>query len=142
MQKHRTLDIQERLRRAGLRATRQRIEVLHALMSAKSPLSVETLTRSSSANYDVATAYRILDAFTDAGLAKKVELAQGRSFYELEGDHHHHAICTTCGTISDIHACLPKGLDEEVRKAARFSSIEEHTLDFFGTCASCAKKYV
>lgn len=133
--------IEEQLNRVGLRATRQRIAVLGTIMHATTPLSVEKMLQASSLQYDIATAYRILDALVAVGLVKKIELAQGRAFYERVGEHHHHAICTSCGTIRDIHACLPRGIDERIRVAAQFTSIEEHALDFFGTCTACAKTY-
>lgn len=134
--------LMDQLRGAGLRATTQRIALLHALASSKGPLSVEALTKASKGAYDLATAYRTLDALVIAGLAKRIELSQGRALFEVATDHHHHAVCTTCGKIKDIDACLPQGIDARVQKASGFAHINEHSLEFFGTCAPCAKKQI
>ncbi len=129
---------EEVLKSVGLRATKQRIAVLTILERQKGPVSVEELTRASKLAFDLATAYRTLDTFVEVGLARKMELAQGRALYERAGEHHHHAVCVECGTIADIEACLPPGIDKEVRRASGFSSITNHALEFFGVCAKCA----
>lgn len=128
------------LRRAGLRATSQRIALLQNLARAEGPVSVERLTRSAGGAYDIATAYRILDALTISKLVHRIELAQGKALYEIAGDHHHHAVCMSCGRIEDIHACLPEGIDKRVQQASGFARIEHHTLEFFGVCKPCSKK--
>ncbi len=134
--------VQAGLRDAGLRATTQRVALLHTLLSSSGPVSVEALTKSSKGAYDLATAYRTLDALVLAGLAKRIELSQGRALFEASSEHHHHAVCTTCGKIVDIDACLPQGIDARVQKASGFAAISDHSLEFFGTCAGCAKKKV
>ncbi len=131
---------EEQLRRAGFRATRQRIALLGVLEGTASPLAVEDIVRASRAAFDTATAYRMLESFREAGLVKRIDLAQGRALYESSGRHHHHALCTECGKIVDVEACLPKSLDEQVRKAAGFAQIRDHALEFFGLCTRCAKR--
>ncbi len=128
------------LKEAGLRATTQRVALLSALLHSSSPLSVEALVLAGKGAFDTATAYRMLDAFLEAGLARRIELAQGRALYERTGSHHHHAVCTVCGSIKDVEACLPKSLDERVRTSAGFARIDDHALEFFGVCTVCAKK--
>ncbi len=123
----------------GLRATSQRISLLDVLIHAPSPLSVEALTHAARGALDLATAYRTLDALVRAGLAKRIELSQGKALFEVAGAHHHHAVCTICGRIKDIHACLPAGLNTRVRRTSGFASIDDHQLEFFGVCTSCAK---
>lgn len=127
------------LRQKGLRATRQRLAVLTALMEVGEPVAVEVLTRSRRNHFDLATAYRTLDSFVNVGIAKRIELAQGRALYEIATEHHHHAVCTTCGRIEDIDACLPRGINNRVCNTSGFASIEDHALEFFGTCMPCAK---
>lgn len=128
------------LKGAGLRATRQRLTLLAALETASRPHSVEELVRACGNTFDTATAYRMLDAFRDAGLARRIELAQGRALFERAGVHHHHAVCMSCGRIEDVEACVPGDLDRNVKRASGFASIDDHALEFFGTCASCARK--
>ena len=128
------------LRRAGLRATSQRVALLQNLARAEGPVSVERLTKSAGGAYDIATSYRILDALTISKLVHRIELAQGKALYEIAGDHHHHAVCTFCGLIKDVHACLPEGIDARVQQTSGFARIEHHALEFFGVCKPCSKK--
>lgn len=128
------------LRTAKLRATRQRIALLTLLRKSSSPIAVEELVQKGKGEFDVATAYRMLEAFTAAGLARRMVLAGNRALYEAVGAHHHHATCRSCGKIVDVEACLPRTLDERVREAAGFARIDDHALEFFGICKSCASK--
>lgn len=136
----RSVDIEALLRDAGLRATRQRIALLASLRKVDVPRAVEDIVSVSKGAFDTATAYRVLEAFREAGLVRRIELAQGRALYEAAGAHHHHAVCTVCGKIVDVEACLPKSLDEQVRKAAGFARIDDHALEFFGVCSKCLKR--
>ncbi len=129
-----TKDLQE----VGLRATRQRIALLELLKSERNPVDVETLTEKGGGQFDTATAYRILEAFREHGLAHRIDLSKGRALYEVAGVHHHHAVCQSCGNIQNVDACVPAALDERVRKATGFKLIERHTLEFFGLCKKCA----
>ncbi len=131
--------LEAQLKSAGLRATRQRMSLLKILEDARGPVAVEEITRTGRGSFDLATAYRTFDAFVLAGIARRIELAQGRALYELAADHHHHAVCTTCGRIADIDACLPRGIDARVRAASGFAAITDHSLEFFGTCAPCSR---
>ncbi|MDB5264927.1 MAG: perR [Parcubacteria group bacterium] len=132
-------DIVPLLREAGLRATEQRIALLKALVASTNPLSVEDLVKAGKRTFDTATAYRMLMAFSGKGLVKRIDLGQGRALFEFAGSHHHHAVCVKCHAIRDVAACLPSSLDERVRKAAGFSRIDDHALEFFGVCMRCAK---
>lgn len=128
------------LARAGLRATTQRIALLHALYRAQQPQSVEQLVRASRGALDLATAYRTLDTFVSGGLVRSVELSAGKALYEIAGHHHHHIVCTSCNRIADVNICLPEALTQKVRTTSGFARIAEHTLEFFGLCTTCARK--
>lgn len=130
--------LEEILRTASLRATRQRLALLRALVRAKNPQSVEEITTSARGAFDTATAYRILDVFVTAGIARRIELAQGRALYEVAGEHHHHIVCTTCGRIEDIQVCLPETAYRDILKQTTFATIDTHALEYFGVCARCA----
>lgn len=128
------------LKKAGLRMTPQRLALLSHLRAANSPISVEELVRKGKGAYDTATGYRILDALILAKLVRKISIASDRALFEATGTHHHHAVCTSCGIIVDVEACLPKSLDDRVRVSAGFERIDDHALEFFGLCKRCAKK--
>lgn len=130
---------QEMLRALHLRATPQRLAVITALARRARPSSVEELVRASKNSFDVATAYRTLDVLAAARVVRKLRINDDRALYELAHDHHHHAVCTSCGTISDISMCIPDDLPKKVKRVSGFSRIDSHTLEFFGLCATCEK---
>lgn len=129
----------EMLRALRLRATPQRLAVVTALMRRSRPSSVEELVRASKNAFDVATAYRTLDVLAAGRVVRKLRINDERALYELADDHHHHAVCTSCGGISDISMCVPDDLPKKVKRVSGFSRIDSHTLEFFGLCASCEK---
>ncbi len=129
------------IKAAGFRATRPRIAFLSALARATEPLSIadvgSTLKKE---KIDTVTLYRIAESFEHAGLIARIDLRQGKVLYEfIGGEHHHHIICTDCGTIEDVETCLPDKLTAAVvEKSRTFTSINSHALEFFGTCKECS----
>ncbi|MBU2158727.1 transcriptional repressor [Patescibacteria group bacterium] len=134
MNDHVSVDL---LKAAGLRATKQRILLLRALIAEQHPFSVEDIRAHTKNALDTATIYRTLEIFKEKNLVRQVELAQGRALYEYAGNHHHHIVCTSCGTIRDLDICLPKTLHRSVREVSGFSRVNEHALEFFGVCNKC-----
>ena len=128
-----------KLQSQNIRPTPARIAVISCLEKAKHPLSVsqicDSLTR---ANYqfDQATIYRALEILANNSLVKQVDFQEGMLRYELEGDHHHHLVCKTCGNITPIYdQCL--SLDEKTISNKYKFQISNHNLEFFGTCLAC-----
>lgn len=129
------------LRAKGLRATPARVALLSALMRARGPLSADDL-HAKVPSADLVTVYRALQNFTAAGLVREVRFKDATARYEFaHGAHHHHLVCTGCGMIDELPECDVAALEQEVlAKSKRFAAIEEHALEFFGTCAVCAKR--
>ena len=132
------IKIPELLRASGLRVTKQREAILALLVASSKPLAVETITSKAESRLDLATAYRALQEFERLNLVRRVLLPGGRALYEMVGEHHHHVTCRNCGAIEDVEVCLPPHINRSLsRKARSFARIEEHALEFFGTCRSC-----
>jgi Fur family transcriptional regulator, stress-responsive regulator len=82
--------------------------------------------------------YGVLDACTQAGLLRRIELAGHPARYERRaGDHHHHLVCRQCGRAEDVgevtgdQACLAP-LSDKVFTA------DEVEVVFWGICPRCA----
>lgn len=89
------------LRDAGFRATYGRVALLEMLARAQGPMSVETIARGVKGKLDLVNAYRALEALTDAGLVRRVDLGHAHTHYELaRGRSHAHApvagLCRVC----------------------------------------------
>ena len=89
---------------------------------------------------DKVTIYRILNGLVETGLAHIIDFRHGHTYYEIATrEHHHHIICEVCKSVSHID-CNITDLQKEAKKKAKFSTIRQHSLEFFGTCNSCYRK--
>ena len=127
------------LRGAGLKVTPARLELLRVLSKNERPLTVTDIA-SKLSNINQITIYRALVAMGEAQIVRKVDVQHAYTHYELVATkkHHHHAICSSCGRIEDVEACLPASLEKEVlRHLKEFSSLTGHSLEFIGRCKKC-----
>lgn len=130
--------VREVLRAAGLRATRQRVALLEVLIANNVPNSVEDLVHQSKDQMDLATAYRGVQEFERAGIARSMVRKGGSTLYEVADTHHHHVVCRACGLIEDVDVCLPKSLNMKLlATATKFVRIDDHAIEFFGLCRAC-----
>lgn len=129
------------LKQADLKQTNARLSVLSFLDFVESPVSAEEIYDHILHEHheaDRATIYRILDAFVKKGIATKLEFGEGKYRYELVGDDHHHLICKSCGSVSDIMDCNVAGLEKDIQEKKGFT-IQRHSLEFYGLCHSCQR---
>jgi Fur family ferric uptake transcriptional regulator len=126
------------LRSQGLKVTVPRLKVLdlfHA--SPERHLSAEDVYRKlleHDADIGLATVYRVLTQFEQAGLLVRHHFEGGKAVYELnEGGHHDHLVCLQCGRVEEF-------LDSEIEKRqARIArdrgfSIRDHQLHLYADC--------
>lgn len=133
---------EEDIRHAGLSATRQRVALLRVLRTLKGPAGVEVLAKKLARQMNATTVYRALDQLVGAGLVRRIELGDNYARYEATSvTHHHHLVCRSCRKIEDVTICVPAGLTGRVLASATgFTSVEDHSLEFFGICTSCSRK--
>ena len=132
-------DCRQELRLVDLKVTPARIAVLKLLEETDQPLDVAAIIDSleeQGIKADQATAFRIMNIFTDKGLTKQLQLNESKFRYEKTGDEHHHLVCERCGTIEDISDCNITDLENDIRLKKGFL-VKRHSLEFFGVCQSC-----
>lgn len=130
------------LREHGFRVTSGRVRLLDVLQKASKPLSIQMILSKRNIGLDQANLYRTLTDLADVGIVKRVDLNTGIAHFEYTPDrpHHHHAICTDCGTVEDTESCSLESLQKDIlRDSSKFRSIYSHNLEFFGLCRSCSK---
>ena len=132
----------EMLRKQGLKVTPQRLQLISLLAQLKKPMSAhEIKAKWAVGTIDTVTLYRALDALVDTSIVRRVHLQHGHADYELivRGEHHHHLVCTHCGTLEDVAGCPAGNMEKSALKnSSKFASLREHSLEFFGTCRTCA----
>ena len=127
-------------RQAGYKATPARVTILTFLTDAKKPVSVPELVQKLGAEQiDAVTAYRTLNILKAAGLVRQIDFHHDHAYYELTSwGEHHHAICVQCDRIEDIKDCCVETMEKVALEQSGFSTITQHSLEFFGICKQCA----
>jgi Fur family ferric uptake transcriptional regulator len=133
----------ERLRAAGLRATRPRTVVFAVLREVRGHRSVdEVLELLEERGHSIPrmSIYNVMADLTGASLVMSADAGPGRALYEAGDVWHHHFVCRGCGRIEDV-PCL-KGRRPCLLPPKRppGSTIDEAQVIFRGHCADCAEK--
>jgi len=128
--------IEHILRNHDLKITKERILLLSILMNAKQPLSIEDMKKEVLGRVNMTTIYRILEKFTQKGFVYKAHFGKGKAFFEYQAKHHHHMTCIKCGDQEKVDMCVNK--EKIAGQLKKFSVIQNHVLEFFGTCKKCA----
>jgi Fur family transcriptional regulator, ferric uptake regulator len=126
------------LKASGLKATLPRIKILDIFHNSQvRHLSAEDVYKILLAeNMDVglATVYRVLTQFEQAGLLSRNHFETGKAVFELnEGSHHDHLVCLDCGRVEEF-------FDDEIEKRQhriakdRGFQLAEHALALYGHC--------
>ncbi|MBO9686031.1 ferric iron uptake transcriptional regulator [Roseateles chitosanitabidus] len=134
----------ESLQSSGLKATLPRIKVLQIFEQADTRhLSAEDVYRLlllEGADIGLATVYRVLMQFVEAGLLARQHFESGKAVFELnEGQHHDHMVCLHCGKVEEF---FDAGIEQRQREIAeeRGYQLVEHALALYGLCKECQAK--
>ncbi|MFE3449108.1 Fur family transcriptional regulator [Nonomuraea sp. NPDC059194] len=95
--------------------------------------------RSDGAKIGLTTVYRALQALADGGKVDVLRTDDGESVYRAcaSGDHHHHLVCRHCGHTVEVAGPDVERWAEAVGADHGFTEVT-HTVEVFGTCASCS----
>ncbi|MBA3233440.1 MAG: transcriptional repressor [Propionibacteriales bacterium] len=125
----------------GARPTRQRRAVVSALGEVdvfRSAQDIHQLLRDRGDDVGLTTVYRTLQALSDAGEVDVLRTPDGESVYrKCSTGHHHHLVCRGCGLTVEIEGPAVESWAIKTAREHGFAEVE-HTLEIFGTCASCA----
>jgi Fur family ferric uptake transcriptional regulator len=126
-------------RRAG-GARRAVVELLARQSCCLSAQEIADQLRKSGSRVGLASIYRALDLLLENGLVQRVDLGDGGLRYEPilpGGEHHHHAVCDSCGRVTAFEDDRLEGALE--RLAGRLKhSISAHEVVIHGDCRRCA----
>jgi Fur family ferric uptake transcriptional regulator len=90
----------------------------------------------------LATVYRVLTQFEQAGILLRSNFESGKAVFELnEGSHHDHLVCLDCGRVEEF---FDEKIEDRQKKIAEEKGfqLEEHALALYGHCTkrNCAHK--
>ncbi len=132
------------LRKAGLKSTVPRLKILAVLEhSDVRHMSAEDLYRrllDADEDIGLATVYRVLTQFEQAGLVVRHNFDAGRAVYELNDESpHEHLICTECNAVIEFE---DQELVEHLRDVTRQEQfdLQSHSLYLYGVCSACQEK--
>ncbi|NML42179.1 ferric iron uptake transcriptional regulator [Ramlibacter sp. G-1-2-2] len=128
----------EDLKSTGLKATLPRLKILEVFqkgsqrhMTAEDVFRVLLEERS---DIGLATVYRVLTQFEQAGILSRSHFESGKAVYELnEGTHHDHLVCLDCGRVEEFYDPEIERRQNDVAKAKGFE-IAEHALSLYAHC--------
>ena len=134
----------DELKSTGLKATLPRLKILEIFqkgtqrhMTAEDVFRILLEERS---DIGLATVYRVLMQFEQAGLLIRSNFDSGKAIYELdEGQHHDHFVCTACGKVEEFFDPEIEKRQQIVAKAKGWV-VQDHSMALYGHCAECAKR--
>ncbi len=137
-----TPDFEAVLRQGGYKVTPGRVLLLSTLFGEEKPVTVSYLEKKLKNALDKVTLYRALESMVASGVVREVDFRHGHAHYELEAlrKHHHHIVCTVCGLVEDVDCNTEPFVRQVAKKAKKFASIQDHSMEFFGICKACAAR--
>ena len=138
------LNITKELRDSGLKATLPRQRILQLFHDGKAKhLSAEDVYRillAEKIDVGLATIYRVLMQFAEAGILMRRQFESGAAVFELnEGSHHDHLVCTSCSKVEEFIDEEIEFRQEKIAKERGFA-IQSHALSLYGICAVCQRR--
>ena len=130
------------LKATGLKATLPRLKILEIFQkNSVRHLSAEDVYRlllSENLEIGLATVYRVLTQFEQAGILSRNYFETGKAVFELnEGSHHDHLVCIDCGRVEEFQDDEIEKRQHEIADRHGFE-IDDHTLAIYGHCG-CVK---
>jgi len=128
----------QNLKNAGLKATTPRLKILNLFETSDvRHLTAEDVYKSLLADHEdvgLATVYRVLTQFEQAGLLIRHSFEGDKAVFELDqGKHHDHLVCLQCGKVEEFYDPDIEKRQDKVAKERGFA-VREHSLYLFADC--------
>ena len=136
----------DELKSSGLKATLPRIKILEVFQhAARRHMTAEDVYKAllaEGADIGLATVYRVLMQFEQAGLLSRSNFESGKAVFELnEGQHHDHLVCLDCGRVEEFYDAQIEQRQRAVTEERGFE-LQEHSLALYARCTKvdCAHR--
>ncbi len=126
------------LKSIGLKATLPRLKILDLFeQSDKRHMTAEEVYRLLSdegQDIGLATVYRVLTQFEQAGLLIRHHFDSDKAVFELnQGEHHDHLVCLQCGKVEEFFDAEIEKRQSRIAKERGFA-IHDHSLQIYADC--------
>ncbi|HSV78639.1 MAG TPA: ferric iron uptake transcriptional regulator [Ramlibacter sp.] len=126
------------LKSTGLKATLPRLKILDVFQKgAQRHMTAEDVFRvllEERSDIGLATVYRVLTQFEQAGILTRSHFESGKAVFELnEGSHHDHLVCLDCGRVEEFYDSEIEKRQNAVAQLKGFA-IAEHALSLYAHC--------
>lgn len=126
------------LKSSGLKATLPRIKILEIFQHAdRRHMTAEDVYKAllhEGADIGLATVYRVLMQFEQAGLLSRSHFESGKAVFELnEGKHHDHLICLNCGQVEEFYDAEIEKRQKSIALTRGFE-LSDHALSLYAVC--------
>ena len=136
--------VEQRLAIDGVRLTQGRRDTVEALVKMSGPRTAAEIHDQVGSTIPLSSLYRSLSVLTDAGVLSAQHGSDGVIRFELAEwftGHHHHLVCTSCGTVIDVAPTIDqeKAMEELVEEMAHDAgfTVTGHRFEIEGTCKTC-----
>ena len=134
----------DELKSTGLKATLPRLKILEIFQTgSQRHMTAEDVFRvllNERSDIGLATVYRVLTQFEQAGILERSHFESGKAVYELnEGSHHDHLICTSCGKVEEFYDAEIERRQQMIAKDKGWI-MQDHAMSLYGLCAECASR--
>ncbi|MEJ2575501.1 MAG: ferric iron uptake transcriptional regulator [Gammaproteobacteria bacterium] len=129
----------QEIRKAGLKVTLPRVKILEVLATNDSPrhMTAEDVYKAlleRGEEIGLATVYRVLTQFVNAGLVERHHFEGGQAVFELNrGSHHDHIVCMQCGYVEEFFDETIEAHQRSIAERKGFA-IRDHSLIIYGEC--------
>jgi Fur family ferric uptake transcriptional regulator len=128
----------EELKSSGLKATLPRIKILEVFQrSRRRHMTAEDVFKmllAEGADVGLATVYRVLMQFEQAGILTRNHFEAGKAVFELnEGQHHDHLVCLDCGRVEEFFDAEIEKRQRSVAETRGFE-LQDHALSLYAVC--------
>ncbi len=128
----------DELKSTGLKATLPRLKILEIFQSGRQRhMTAEDVFKAlleERSDIGLATVYRVLMQFEQAGILVRSNFESGKAVYELnEGQHHDHLVCLDCGRVEEFYDAEIERRQQAIAQERGFA-LQEHALSLYAHC--------
>ena len=132
------MDQNKELKKSGLKVTLPRLKILQILQEPQNQhISAEDVYKiliEQEEEIGLATVYRVLNQFDDAGILNRHHFEGGKSVFEISHkEHHDHLVCLKCGKVIEFEDDIIEQRQDMIAKKHNIK-LTHHSLYLYGEC--------